>query len=347
MLLAILISALFFILVVLVLRLSSRLEKSREPDQNFILLNQRLDTIASSTNQALRETLQLISNQIKESRETVDRSTTAVHHQVHKFTQGITALSENLKQVHEQVKTVSSFQEIFKSPKLRGQWGETSLESILAQYFPKEHYQLQYYFSNGLAVDAILRLPNSQLLPIDSKFPIEDFERYQGAENDMDKDLHKKALLSRVKQEIDDISSKYILPSQGTINAALMFIPAEGIYHELIYNLKEDIQKYAHTKKVILVSPNTLYTTLSSINYWHKNIEITQKTREIMNNLQKINADGLAVNESFRKLGRHLSDAQSAYDNSEKRLGKMMDKVENVTSLPLKSEQIDEPVEVS
>lgn len=338
----ILISALFFVLVVLVLRLSNKIEKSKENDQNFNLLNQRLDTIASSTNQALRETFQMVSSQ-----------TTAVHQQVHKFTQGITSLSENLKQVHDQVKTVSSFQEIFKSPKLRGQWGETSLESILAQYFPKEHYQLQYYFSNGSAVDAILRLPNSQLLPIDSKFPIEDFERYQGAENDIDKDLHKKGLINRVKQEIDDISSKYILPSEGTINAALMFIPAEGIYHELIYNIKEDIQKYAHTKKVILVSPNTLYTTLSSINYWHKNIQIANKTKEIMKNLQKINADGMGLNESFRKLGKHLSDARSAYDNSEKKLTRMMDKVENVTGIPsdedaaAEEQIIDEPVQVS
>ena len=148
-------------------------KKSEEP--HFLLLNQRMDAMSTSVNQALRDTVNLVHNQLKESRESVERSSRAINQQVQGFTTGLTQLTENLKQVHESVKNVSSFQNIFKAPKLRGIWGEASLEASLAQYFPKDRYEIQHYFKSGEAVDAILKLPNDLLLPIDSKFNWENF----------------------------------------------------------------------------------------------------------------------------------------------------------------------------
>src|SRR3989344_4489265 len=126
----------------------------------FFLLQKRLDAMQTQTQQALRDTVKLIADQLKDSRESVERSSQTVHKQVEGFTTGLTQLTENLKQVHESVKGVSSFQDIFKSPKLRGIWGEASLEASLSQFFPREGYSLQYYFKSGEAVDAILKLPN-------------------------------------------------------------------------------------------------------------------------------------------------------------------------------------------
>jgi len=313
------------------IRFLRKLEHKKGDDKNFLILNQRLDTIANSTNQALRETIQMISNQLKESRETVERSTTAVHQQVQSFTSGITSLAENLKQVQESVRTVSSFQQIFKAPKLRGRWGETSLEAVLAQYFPRDLYKLQHSFKSGEAVDAVVKLPDGRLLPIDSKFPLENFERLVNALDESGQDFYKKAFLTDVKKEIDDISSKYILPSEGTVDLALMYIPAESIYYEIINNLKDvDLASYARSKRVILVSPNTFYLTLSAIQHWFRDAYINKQTREILKKLSRISIDGRKLGEGFKKLGKHLSDARSSYDDNEKRLSLMLDRVEGI-----------------
>ena len=125
------------------------LARPKKDDQGMQVLNQRLDLLNTSMNQALRDTVKMVSEQLKESRESVERSSSNVHRQVEGFTSGLTKLSESVKNVHEQIKGVASFQDIFKSPKLRGIWGEASLEASLAQYFPKDRYQLQYYFKSG------------------------------------------------------------------------------------------------------------------------------------------------------------------------------------------------------
>ncbi len=302
-------------------------------------LNQRLDAINTSVNQALRDTVKLVAEQLKDSRESVERSTHAVHQQVQGFTTGLTQLSENLKQVHESVKNVSSFQDIFKSPKLRGIWGEASLENTLSQYFSKDAYELQHYFSSGEAVDAILRLPNSLLLPIDSKFNWENFEKMVNVENDIQKDQYRKIFFSDVKKKIDEISSKYILPSEGTTDFALMYVPAETVYYEIINNIKDvDIPAYARGKKVILTSPNTFFLSVSAISHWTKDVQLSKQTKEIMKRLERIATDGHKLGDDFRRLGKHLSDAHSSYEDSEKRLTLLTDRVENVIEIGGKEE---------
>ena len=141
-----------------------RKPQEEKPDQAMLILNARLDAMSK-----------LIADQLKDSRESVERSSQTVHKQVEGFTTGLTQLTENLKAVHESVKGVSSFQDIFKSPKLRGIWGEASLESSLQQFFAREGYSLQYYFKSGEAVDAILKLPNELILPIYSNFHSQNF----------------------------------------------------------------------------------------------------------------------------------------------------------------------------
>src|SRR3989344_6882238 len=173
--------------------------KGEEQGRHFDLINQRLNDLNSSlgnvktsTDQALRDTIKMVAEQVKDSRESVERSSQNVHRQVQSFTTGLTQMSEGLKQVHESVKGVVSFQNIFKAPKLRGIWGEASLEAALGQYFPKDSYQMQYYFKNGEAVDAVLKLPNELLLSIDAKAPWENFEKMVNADNDINREVFKK-----------------------------------------------------------------------------------------------------------------------------------------------------------
>ncbi|MDP3954659.1 MAG: DNA recombination protein RmuC [bacterium] len=307
-------------------------------DKNFDILNQRLSDMAAyldrtkqSTDQALRDTVKMVGEQLKDSRESVERSSQNVHRQVQAFTTGLTQMSEGLKQVHESVKGVVSFQDIFKAPKLRGIWGEASLESALGQYFPRDGYQMQYYFKNGEAVDAVLKLPNELLLSIDAKAPWENFEKMVNADNDINREVFKKTFFSDVKKKIDDISSKYIRPSEGTADLALMYIPAETVYYEIVNNIKDvDIGAYARSKKVILVSPNTFMLSVSAIRHWLKDVQMNSQTKAIMKKIDWVIKDAQKLEEDFKRLGKHLSDAQSSYGNSEKRLSLMTGRAQSV-----------------
>ncbi|PJE51011.1 MAG: hypothetical protein COV29_01920 [Candidatus Yanofskybacteria bacterium CG10_big_fil_rev_8_21_14_0_10_36_16] len=324
------------VIVFFVLR-QKKQDNGGQTDRHFELLNQRLSDMASyfseskkSSDQALQNTIKMVNDQLKDSRESVERSSQNVHKQVQEFTSGLTQILEAQKQVHESVKTVASFQNIFKAPKLRGIWGEASLEAALSQYFPRDSYKMQYYFKNGEAVDAILRLPNDIILPIDSKFPMENFEKMIESDNDINRDGFRKVFLSDAKKKIDE-ASKYVRPSEGTTDFVLMYIPAETVYYEIVNNIKEaDVPAYAQSKRVILVSPNTFMLSISSIRHWLKDVQMSKQTKEIMKRLDRVLVDGRKLGEDFKKLGKHLSDARSAYDNSEKRLSLMTDRTQTL-----------------
>ena len=318
------------------LYLSFKSKRKEEPDNNYVVLHQRLDSLS-----------QAVSEQMERSRQASERATLTVHQQVQNFTQGMTQLHEGLKGMHDSVKSVVSFQDLFRNPKLRGQWGEMSLEASLAQYFPKDRYLIQHYFSSGEAVDAALRLPNDILLPIDSKFNWDNFQKLVNADNDIHRDGYRKLFYSDVKKKVDEISSKYILPAEGTTDFALMFVPAETVYYEIINNMKDvDVADYARKKKVILVSPNTFALSVSAIQHWYRDVHINQKTQSIIKKLEGIVADSAKLADNFRKLGSHLSNAQSAYEDSEKRLGLMTDRVSKVIRIGETEEEQPQGIEL-
>lgn len=320
--------------LILLFKIYQRTQKDNSQDTAVQTLNQRLDGLNVSMNQALRETVKMVADQLKDNRESVERSSRNANQQIQSFTSGLTQLSENVKEVRESVKNVSAFQDIFRSPKLRGIWGESSLEASLSQYFSKDNYELQYYFKSGEAVDAILKLPNDLLLPIDSKFNWENFEKMVNADNDIQKDQHRKTFYSDVKKKIDEISLKYILPSEGTTDFALMYVPAETVYYEIISNTKEvDVPAYARSKKIILVSPNTFFLSVSSIRHWVKDIQLNKQTKDIMKRLDVIAKDGNKLAEDFEKLGKHISNAHGSYESADKRLGLLVDRVQNVIDI--------------
>lgn len=315
---------------------SVKSRRKDEPDENYVVLHQRMDSLA-----------QVVSEQMERSRQASERATLTVNQQVQNFTQGMTQLHEGLKGMHDSVKSVVSFQDLFRNPKLRGQWGEMSLEASLAQYFPKDRYSIQHYFSSGEAVDAVLRLPNDIFLPIDSKFNWDNFQKLVNSDNEIHKDGYRKLFYSDVKKKIDEISSKYILPAEGTTDFALMFVPAETVYYEMINNMKDvDIADYARKKKVILVSPNTFALSVSAIQHWYRDVHINQETRSIIKKLEGIVADSAKLADNFRKLGNHLSNAQSAFEDSEKRLGLMTDRVSKVIKIG-ETEEKPEEIEAS
>lgn len=279
-----------------------------------------------------RRLTDLLIGQLKEIRGSVDGTSQAMHKQISSFTHETVQIREELKRVQETMKSISSFQEIFRSPKLSGQWGEASLEhQILGEYFPKEFYQTQYLFSTGERVDAVLKLPNGKFLPVDAKFPYENFSKMIETSSEAEKNIYRKKFIEDVKFKINEISLKYILPSENTVDFALMYIPAEKIFYEIMFNLKEeDLASFARKKKIILTSPNTIYLTLRTIVDWFKDTQISRQTQEILKRLNKIQIDAGKLMEDFRKLGSHLRNSLSSYDNSEKRLSLFTEKVEKL-----------------
>ncbi|MFH1582406.1 MAG: DNA recombination protein RmuC [bacterium] len=307
------------VLIIIVGLVSSRKSKTDEKQSESILnLERRLTD--------------LIIGQLKEMRTSQDGVSKVMNEQISSFTKEATQIKEELKQVQDRVKDVSSFQEIFKAPKLRGEWGEASLEHVISQHFPAELYKSQYIFASGEKVDLALKLPNGKLLPIDSKFPSDSFGRMVEAISPEERQLHQKRFVDDVKTMIDDISVKYIVPAEGTVDFALMYVPAEAVYYEIINNIgKEfDLNSYSWSKKVILASPNTIYLTLRTIEHWFRDTQISRQTKDILKRLSKINQDATKLMGDFKKLGNHLNNAKSSYDNSEKRLSLFSDKVDKL-----------------
>jgi DNA recombination protein RmuC len=268
---------------------------------------------------------------IKEIKGDFNNTSETVNKQIFFVTKETTEVKKQLESVQEIMKSISSFQEIFKTPKLRGEWGEASLDYILAEYFPKELYLKNYKFSSGAQVEFVLKLPNGKILPIDAKFFSDNFERLKTVQIDDEINSFRKKFVQDVKFNIQEISSKYIIPSENTVDFALMFIPAEAIFYEIMFNLREeDIPGFARSKKVILTSPNTIYLLLRTILDWFKDVQVSKKTKEIIKRLSKIQEDSGKLAEDFRKLGTHLRNASSAYDNSERRLMMFSDKVDKL-----------------
>ena len=281
-----------------------------------------------------RRLTDLMISQMKEIRDTQGESSKDLNQQIKEFNRETVEIREGLKQIQEKVQDVSSFQEIFKSPKLRGQWGEASLEYVMSQYFPSDLWEKQKVFSSGKIVDIVLKLPNKKILPIDSKFSSDNFRRMIQAKNEEQKKIFKKEFLKDIKKRIDEISLKYVIPSENTTDFALMYIPAEAIYYEIMFGLKENnVGDYAWKNKVVLTSPNTIYLTLKTITHWFKDTQISKQTREILSRLNKINKDANNLSLNFEKLGKHLQSASSAYQKSKKRLNLFSNKVDKLLEI--------------
>ena len=236
-------------------------------------------------------------------------------------------LEETNRQIYEISKDISSLQELLRAPKFRGQMGEALLENLLSQVLPKDHYQMQYRFKSGDAVDAVIRL-GERLVPVDAKFSLENFTKMLESPDEQLKTAFRKKFVQDVKNRSDEISAKYILPSENTYDFGFMYIPAENVYYEII--VKEDLLSYFASKKVFPVSPNTFYAYLQVICLGLKGLKIEENAKQILKNLSALSIEINKFKEDFDTLGVHLSNASSKYEDSHKRLDKFSDKLTSI-----------------
>jgi DNA recombination protein RmuC len=248
---------------------------------------------------------------------------------------GLGELSGSTQRILDVGKDIAQLQQILRSPKLRGGLGELLLTDLIAQILPRENYDLQYRFKSGEAVDAVIRLGRG-MVPVDAKFPLENFRKLQTAQSDEERTSCRKAFVRDVKKHIDDVGRKYILPDEGTFDFALVYIPAENVYYETIIkdesSESESIAGYALKKKVIPVSPNSFYAYLQAITVGLRGLQIEKQAQHIMAFLERLNADFGRFRDDFSMLGKHLANARNKYEDSEKRLVRFEDKLSSARS---------------
>ncbi|MBI3606283.1 MAG: DNA recombination protein RmuC [Nitrospirae bacterium] len=248
--------------------------------------------------------------------------------------QNLGALSKATEKVYEVGKDIASLQEILKAPKLRGILGEFFLGELLTQILPASYFTLQHPFKSGEMVDAMIHLGEGGV-PVDSKFPLENFKRMIESSNDEERKGFRKKFSQDVKKHIDQIAGKYILPDEGTFDFAFMYIPAENVYYETM--IKEEtrtddkpLSVYALEKKVIPVSPNSFYAYLQVILLGLKGLHIEQSAKEILEYLFRLKGDFAKFNEDFEVLGKHLNNAKIKYEESVRKLDRFNEKLEEI-----------------
>jgi len=289
--------------------------------------NMQLNSVTVQLNERLKEMNLAMQDNNKGVGQRLDNTVTIISN----LQNSLGKIEQTNKQICEISKDISGLQNLLRAPKFRGEMGETMLGNILEQVLPKDHFSLQHQFKNGDTVDAIIRLGNN-IVPVDAKFPLENFQGILAASSGNEKNIFTKKFIIDVKNRIDEISKKYILPNEGTFDFALMYIPAENVYYEA--TIKQELLSYALSKKVIPVSHNTFYAYLQVICLGLRGLQVERNAREILASLNGMQQDLIRFSEDFRLVGAHIQNALNKYSEADKKLIRFQDKLITSSSKP-------------
>jgi DNA recombination protein RmuC len=317
----------------------------RDPDPGLGLLQQQLDALRAQLGQALAGQTQSVGQQLavltsqvndrlREGLDLVQRSQASVGERldntarvVGDVQRGLGELREATAKVYDVGRSVQTLHDILRAPKLRGGLGEFFLADLLAQVLPAEHVSLQHAFRSGERVDAAIHL-GEKLVPIDAKFPLEDFRRMLEAADDDARARARKAFVARVRKHVDDVAAKYVLPDEGTYDFALMYIPAENVFYEAVVREEaRELLTHALERKVIPVSPSTLYAYLQAVVLGLRGLRIESRAKEVLDQLARLAGDLDRLRDDMRLVGRHLGNAQQAFAAADRRLDRFEQKL--------------------
>lgn len=298
----------YFVINKKIAQISELLEKNKN-DQGLVMLNQNLQGMQHR----------------------IDRTTEAINTRLDKAANVIAGVNKELGMVQEIGRSMKDLQNFLCSPKLRGNIGEQVLKDLLEQCFSRGHFDMQYQFKTGERVDAIIRTDKG-IIPIDSKFPMENFQKAMKSETEDEKNKFFHEFAKDVRKHIDSISKKYILPAEGTVDFAIMYVPSEAVYYEVIRH-SEDINNYANKNKVFPVSPNSFYYFLKVIMIGLEGKKIEAAAEEILKTLSAIKMDNDKFSKHLGTLTSHITHAKSSIDTVNNEYAKLSGKIDNARLL--------------
>ncbi len=316
--------------------------KRRGRGDEGLMLQQQLNDLRNETRQSLGQLTEHLGQRLHSHQELLQRSHETLGTRLDNAAKVVSDVQNKLGQLHQATnrmveisKDISSLQDILRPPKLRGGLGELLLADLLKQTIPRDHYSFQYQFKSGDRVDAIIIL-GERLVPIDAKFPLENFRKYLESGDEDTRKRARKEFVNNVKKHIDTIAEKYIRPAERTFDFALMYIPAENVYYEAIVkdeSTGDTVSDYAMRKKVIPVSPNTFYSYLQTILLGLRGMRIEERVEEVLKHLQALRGDFGRFGGDFETLGKHLRNSLQKYDDASKDLDKFGSRLERLETL--------------
>ncbi len=244
------------------------------------------------------------------------------------LTEKVSALGEATKNMQVIGRDIAGLHSLLASPKIRGNLGEHLLIEILKEHFPENLIESQKRLRNGQIVDAAINVKKDLFVPIDSKFPLENYKKIMevGIDEDTAKS-HTRAFVRDVKKHISDISQKYISPDDGTMDFAIMYVPAESIYFEITKHMDAELLKYALSNRVVICSPTNLFAYLQTILMGLKGLEVEQSAKEILKFVSTLHKDMKNLRSDMSTLGSHISSSSKKLHSIDGSLAKIEDRV--------------------
>lgn len=318
----------FLILIVIGLAAGIFLLLRKKPEKQsdaLVMLQQQMNHITQVLDSKLSESTKVIQAQFGQSTKIIQD-----------VTEKLTRLDETNKQVVSFADQLRNLQDILKNPKQRGVLGEYYLETVLKNVLPPGSYQMQYPFKDGTIVDAVVFV-NKRIIPIDSKFSLENYNRILETNNPEEKKKYERAFVNDLKIRIDE-TSKYVKPEENTMDFAFMFIPSEAVYYDLLINkvgaVTDDTNNliyYAGKKKVIVISPTSFLAYLQTVLQGLRNQKISEQAKEIINHVERLGRHLGTYSEYMKKIGNHLGTTVNTYKKAHKEFAKIDKDVVKIT----------------
>lgn len=263
-----------------------------------------------------KDDLRSLKSSVDSTKDTINSSlalnTKDINDRLLRATEAIGDLKKEAGAFSEVSRSMKDLQDYLRSPKLRGNIGEMVLKDLISQMFPVSSFELQHTFKSGSIVDAIIKT-DAGLLPIDSKFPMENFQKMMSVSNKAEQEMLRKSFGRDIRAHVTAISKKYILPEENTLDFALMYIPSESVFYEVAS--AEDLMEFARSSRVYPVSPNTLYAALQTILLSFEGKKIEQKAKEVFKLMRGIQKDFSKTSDSMMTLGSHLTNAYNKFSD--------------------------------
>lgn len=284
----------------------------------FFFLKKTLSQIAEAKKPSeellewLKSTSERLDQQNKSFLGALQSNTKSLNERLDTAARVIGQVQKNIGEMSEIGRGMKDLQEFLRSPKLRGNIGEQVLKELLGQMLPKQSFHLQYSFKSGAIVDAAIKTA-AGIIPVDSKFPMENFRQMTTARTETEKNKFNREFSKDIRRHIDDIAKKYILTEEGTIDYALMYVPSEAVYYEVVNDA--DLFDYAGKKRVLPVSPMTFYAYMKAILMSFEGQKIEARARQILQAIRAVQRDYNKVEDNLSVLSRHLNNAYNQMHN--------------------------------